>query len=339
MDNSPHVPFFKPIIQELKKLDISILTTARDAFQVKDLLKELSVTADLIGHHDGKNKILKIVGLFRRASQLCPSVVKFKPALAVSHGSRSQMILARLLGIRTILILDYEFVTLLPFFLPKYIIMPKIVSSARFLARGIKVLHYPGIKEDVYLPSFSPRPNILEELGILDKNKIIVTIREPATEAHYFVPESEKLFECTMDHLSSRNDLIIIILPRNSKRSEYIKNRWPSAYLKKRLIIPEHAVDGLSLLWNSDLVISGGGTMNREAATLDIPVYTIFQGETGAVDRYLSESGRLIMIKTQNDIANQIKIQKRIKRQFKRNEKSNIALDTIIQFIQKIIDE
>src|SRR5574342_1238343 len=115
LDNSPHVLFFKPIIRALEEKGYEVFITARNAFQVKDLLKQLEIPARLIGRHHGKNKILKSIGLLLRALELLPAVIKEKPVLAVSHGSRAQMILTRLLGIKTILILDYEFVKLIPF--------------------------------------------------------------------------------------------------------------------------------------------------------------------------------------------------------------------------------
>jgi len=37
LDNTPHVPFFKPIIRELEKRGHEVVLTARDAFQVCEL--------------------------------------------------------------------------------------------------------------------------------------------------------------------------------------------------------------------------------------------------------------------------------------------------------------
>jgi predicted glycosyltransferase len=62
------------------------------------------------------------------------------------------------------------------------------------------------------------------------------------------------------------------------------------------------AVDGLNLIWHADLVVSGGGTMNREAAALRVPVYSIFRGKIGAVDHQLQKEGRLILVETVEDV-------------------------------------
>ncbi len=315
LDNSPHVLFFKPIITSLLDRGYEILITARDAFQVIELLEELHLHARVIGRHHGKNKFRKITGLMLRALELWPAVRKFKPNLAVSHGSRSQMILARSLGIKTILILDYEFIRLIPLFTPQWIILPEIIAEEAFARRGIKVLKYPGIKENVYIPDFVPNPALISELHLNTAGRVIIAIRPPATEAHYFVKESETVFEALMNHLSQRDDVVAVCLARTRRESDFIKSCWPEMYHQKRLILPEQALDGLSLIWYSDLVISGGGTMNREAAVLGVPVYSIYQGATGAVDRYLAKQGKLIFIRDQEDIRFKIKIEKRIIRQ------------------------
>jgi hypothetical protein len=77
------------------------------------------------------------------------------------------------------------------------------------------------------------------------------------------------------------------------------------------MIIPDRVVEGPNLIWHSDFVISGGGTMNREAAALNVPVYSIFRGKTGAVDRYLVDKGLLTMIGKKEDVPGKIRIAKR----------------------------
>lgn len=331
LDNSPHVLFFKPIIRELRLRDYTVLVTARDAFQVKDLLHQMDISAAVIGRHYGKNNLLKLAGLFFRAWQLKSLVAKFRPDLAVSHGSRSQLILAKVLGVKTMMFLDYEFVTLIPFFYPDYLVTPEIVTAENFTSFGITIMHYPGIKEEVYIPEFISSLTRSQENTL--PAKIYVTIREPATEAHYFVRESEDLFEFVMDYLSTLKNVVLVLLTRNGKRREICSKRWETLLNEDRLIVPEHAVDGLSLLWNSDLVISGGGTMNREAAILGVPVYTIFRGRLGAVDQYLSTKGRLTIIKNKDECLHKIKISKHTHYP-SYSPQSAKSLTTIIELIQ-----
>jgi predicted glycosyltransferase len=105
-----------------------------------------------------------------------------------------------------------------------------------------------------------------------------------------------------MDIVRARADVRVVLLPRNERQGSWLRERWPDLFASGRVRIPESVVDGLNLIWYSDLVVSGGGTMNREAAALGVPVYSIFRGKTGAVDRYLSDTGRLVMLESADDV-------------------------------------
>src|SRR5258708_5086282 len=106
----------------------------------------------------------------------------------------------------------------------------------------------------------------------------------------------------------------VVLLPRNKKQTEAIRVRWPHWFEGNKTVVPQSAIDGLNLIWHSDLVVSGGGTMNREAAAVGVPVYSIFRGSIGAVDRHLEESGRLFMIESLSDVEHKIRLQKRDKK-------------------------
>src|SRR5438445_5190095 len=67
LDNSPHVPFFRPIIEELRKSNYEVLITARDAYQVRELHVFYGVSGKIVGHHYGNHKILKTQWPFWRA--------------------------------------------------------------------------------------------------------------------------------------------------------------------------------------------------------------------------------------------------------------------------------
>lgn len=305
LDNSPHVPFFKPIMAELSKRNYSMVVTARDCFQVCGLADLLKIDYKPIGKHYGKHKIFKILGSLLRIVQMAPTIMREKPTLAVSHGSRTQQMLASLLGIPSIIIFDYEHAKALGVFHPTYVVVPEVISDGNIDFRGSQIRKYPGIKEDVYVPDFKPDSGIKEVLKINEED-IVVTIRPPASEAHYRNPDSDKLFIATVESLSMKPNVRMIMLPRNEKQAEYIKSKWPGLIVSKKIMIPLDVVDGLNLIWHSDLVISGGGTMNREAAALGVPVYSIFRGKTGAVDRYLEKEGRLTLLTSVDDVKEKI---------------------------------
>ena len=193
LDNSPHVPFFLPIIEELQGRDYQIVLTGRDCFQVKELVELFHLNCKMIGHHSGKLRIRKLAGLITRAVHMAPFVWSQRPSLALSHGSRSQLMVASLLGIPTLMIGDYEHSTGWAFVRPTWFMHPAVISSSLYDLDPERVLDYPGIKEDVYVPGFKPNPSILKELGIREDD-LVVTLRPAADEAHYHNPESERFF-------------------------------------------------------------------------------------------------------------------------------------------------
>lgn len=337
LDNSPHVPFFKPIIDELEKHGYSLTITARDCFQVCGLADVAKIKYKRIGKHYGKHKAFKVLGSLLRVMQLAPTVLRNRPAIAVSHGSRCQQLLSTILRIPNIMIFDYEHATALPMLPPSHVVVPDIISNSAIKFHKSRIHKYPGIKEDVYVPNFKPDRNIRQLLGLNDDD-IVAAIRPPASEAHYRSPESEKLFSETVEYLAAQEKVRMVMLPRNNRQADNIRHQWPEMCSNGKIIIPREVVDGLNLMWNADFVISGGGTMNREAAALGIPVYSIFRGKTGAVDRYLAEKGRLIMLETPEDV--RTKIQPVWRPKIKEANKENRAtLNKIVSVIEEVIKE
>ena len=336
LDNSPHVPFFAPIIEKLEESGDSVLITARDCFQVCDLADLLHLNYRRVGRHYGKHKSWKLIGLCWRALQLLPHVLRYKPQLALSHGSRSQLIVANLLRIPSITVADYEYSTIWMWVRPTWVITPEIIPSEKMHFHQHRVLKYPGIKEDVYVPRFKPDSAILASLGLEKANDLIVLIRPPATEAHYHRPESDELFALVLNFLGSKPDIKMVLLPRNEHQAAAIRSKWGTLFASGRALIPSQVTDGLNLIWHSDLVISGGGTMNREAAALGVPVYSIFRGEIGAVDRYLVSVGRLILIERPQDVVDKLVLAKRDRTQMADRTVSG-TLNAIVGHVKAIL--
>ena len=310
LDNSPHVPFFAPIVEELGKHGYPVVLTARDCFQVRELADLFHLNYRLVGHHSGKGKIRKMAGLCFRALQLIPTILKEKPSLAVSHCSRSQLIVSTLCGIPSLVLGDYEFATGWAFIRPTWHMCPEVIPNSALQFDPSRILKYPGIKEDVYVTRFVPKPGIRPQLGLQEQD-LVVTMRPPASEAHYHNPESDRLFEAAVEFLSKKPGLKLVALPRNEKQAVCLRKRWPDLFSNGTMRIPEKIVEGLNLIWHSDFVISGGGTMNREAAALGVPVYSVFRGKIGAVDQYLSKTGRLVLLQSSEDLHTKISLVER----------------------------
>jgi predicted glycosyltransferase len=336
LDNSPHVPFFRPIIAELEGRGHELLVTARDAYQVRELVRFHGLSCKIVGKHHGKHKVMKALGTFGRAVALARIVRKERPALSVCHGSRGCLLASRLLGIPNLTLTDYEHAARIPSIRPNWLMVPSVIPATSFKLDSNRLMTYPGIKEDVYLPQFRPDPGLRGRLGV-SSEALMITLRPPANEAHYHNPESESLLIAVLDRLTSSPGIKVVLLPRNKRQEADLRAARKENIVTGRIVIPTQVEDGLNLIWNSDLVISGGGTMNREAAAMGVPVYSIFRGTIGAVDRYLVERGRLVLVENSDDIKTKIKVEKR-SQSFVPGSAISPALESIVQHIITLTD-
>lgn len=296
LDNSPHVPLFRPIIRELNGRDVKTVITARDYAQTRKLLELWDIPHILIGKHGGRNKVRKIVNLLVRSYQLRRSVGGSSIDMALSHGSRTQLVAARQIGIPSILMLDYEYTETRIFnYLSTHILIPEYIPDERLRSARIntlKILRYPGFKEQLYLNDFVPDRDFRRSIGV-GKDRILLTIRPPAMEGNYHDPLSDSILLEILRRATANENVYPLIVSRTAKDREFLLEHFDG-----RVHFLEKAVDGLQLIWSSDLFISGGGSMNRESALLGVPTYSIFTGRKPFLDEYLSEKGRLTFIDT-----------------------------------------
>jgi hypothetical protein len=253
-----------------------------------------------IGKHWGRNEGMKILGTLIRVAQLYNFSLGKRIDLALSHGSRGLVLASYMRRIPSITMFDYEYVDTKIF----------TVFSSRLLVPGAihdilkgrtgrarKLLAYDGFKEMIYLHGYHPSAGILHELGI-DPEKKVIVIRPPARLAHYHNPKSEIMCDKILDHFLHFRDIQIVLLVRTpEERSWYLSKDIPA-----RLFIPQLPVNALDLMYFSDLVISGGGTMNREAALMNVPTISIFAGTKGAIDTILEKQNRLRFISDPSEI-------------------------------------
>ncbi len=294
LDHTPHVPLFRPVIEELQRRDIEVLVTARDFAQTVALLEMWGIDHVTIGRHGGSSKVGKVLNLFERSSQLIAQVRKHKIDLAVSHGSRTQLAACKMLRIPSVLMLDYEYTESKIFnTLCTWLLMPEYIPADRLRESGFslkKLKRYPGFKEELYLPLFNPDIDFRSSIGV-PEGKTLVTIRPSAMYANYHDSLSEQILLKVIEKSLETPDAWPMIISRIEKDKDFIRDRFGD-----RVNFLEKAVDGLQLIWNSDIFISGGGTMNREAGLLGVPVYSIFTGRKPYLDEYLAEQGRLTFV-------------------------------------------
>ena len=301
--NSPHVPFFRSLANEFTRRNHEIVVTARAFAETVELAEAAGFAPQVIGGHGGGKLSGKAGNLVQRAMALARWARGRDLDLALSHNSYSQILAARALSLRAVTLMDYEHqpANHLAFRLASRVIVPRAFPEAalsRFGATAAKVKRYDGIKEDVYLADFQSDPEFakqLRKLGI-GASDVLVTVRPPASEALYHRFENE-LFDQLLARLAATPSVKIVLLPRNdSQRQTY------SARANSQLILSPGSIDGGNLIAHSDLVVSAGGTMNREAAALGIPAASIYSGEWAAIDEELVKEGRLRRISTPEDI-------------------------------------
>jgi predicted glycosyltransferase len=336
IENVPNVLFFEPIVNELKKRGHKVLITARDYAQTLDMLDMYSINYKIIGRHYGKNIFMKIMGGIIRSLQLFWWTLDKKIDIGLGFGIRSIVLTCRLINIPNITIYDYGyfFVKLLNRYANK-IIIPIAIPIEFVINRGgkkKKIFQFPGTKEEVYAGrlKLSVSNRILKDLDI-DRSKIIILIRPSATLAHYHNKESEMLFAHIIDIISIKKELIGIIFPRTKEQIEELSRKKI-----KNIYILKKPVNGLELIWNSDIVISGWVTMIREEAALVIHAYRIFTGEKTWVDKELAKQDKIKFIEDVNDI-NRISFKKRKKKIndiYICKQKSDFLINFIIKEIE-----
>jgi predicted glycosyltransferase len=290
--NTPHVLVFRPIIKELQRQGHEVLVTARDFAQTSQLLDRFSIEHKLIGKHQGKEIYRKIYGLVYRTSRLIAYAAPKRFNLAVSHGSNDCALASFFLRIPHVTMFDYEYAKAMHNInlrVSTKALIPDMIPSEPLYECGgtdAKIDKYPGLKEEYYLADFQPDESVLTEIG-LDISKIVVVMRTPPDVALYHRFHNP-IFMDVLSKLAAREDVQVVLLPRTpDQRAEVLKMGF------KNVFIPSKAVDAQSLIYYSDLVISAGGTMNREAVALKTPVYTLFSGKMGAIDTCLIAEGRM----------------------------------------------
>src|ERR1043166_8646786 len=308
--NSPHVPFFKALTKRFIAEGHEIEITARELAETIPLAHAAGFAPAVVGAHGGRAVSKKAGSIGSRAWALAAWARKRKFDLAISHNSYSQILAARVLGLKTITMMDYEHqpANHLAFRFASRIIVPASFPAERlrrYGARVGKVRRYHGTKEDVYLADFQPDDSFgarLCELGVKPDN-VLVLMRPPAHDALYHRFQNT-LFDEALTMLAAKAQ--VILLPRNEAQR--------AAYAEKGVIIPATPLHGANLIAASDLVISAGGTINREAAALGVPAASIYAGKWAAVDEELVNEGRLRRIASAADLNSLVVEKKRVAR-------------------------
>jgi uncharacterized protein len=288
LTNSPHVLVMRPLIEAMRADGHDVQVTARAFAQTLELCERFGIEHTAIGRHRGEGLVAKGIGLAARSAELARWARGRRFDVAMGHGSNDVTVAASLLRIPSATAFDYEFAAVqhqVNCRLARVVVVPEVIPPGRlerYGARG-KLRRYPGLKEEYYLADFEPDGSVLAELG-LDRDRELVVVRTPPEVSLYHRFENP-LFRRVLERLAAASAQTVVLPRTPAQRDEVLR--------LGRFTVPERAVDAQSLVAFADLVISAGGTMNREAVALGTPVYTTFEGRLGAVDEALLREGRL----------------------------------------------
>jgi predicted glycosyltransferase len=286
-----HPLVLRPLIERFEARGDEVLVTAREYGQTLGILDRLGIPYVAVGEHGGASTLGKARALAGRSARLARVVWERRPELALAHGSVDLAVVSSLLRIPSVQMQDYEFAgwqRQIAFRAARRVLMPDSIRVERLRkvgAKESKLFRYPGLKEEYYLADFEPDPAVLEELG-LDREKVLVVVRPPPETSEYHARND--LYGEAIRRLAGAAEAQAVVIPRTARQGEEVR-----AMGAANLIVPGRAIDAQSLIAFADLVVSAGGTMNREAVALGTPVFTTFAGRMGGVDEALIAEGRL----------------------------------------------
>ncbi len=277
-----------------------VTLTSRDFAQTLGLLERFEMPHLVVGSHGGGSLRGKAREAVSRTAALTRFARRERFDLAVAHGSTDQPPAARAAGTPQVTMFDYEYASAMHHAngrLATRVLVPSAIPESalsRFGMRPPKLVRYPGIKEEYYLADHRPAPGVAQELG-LDAERVIAVLRPPPEVTLYHRGRPTERFAAMLDRLSqSQHEVQTVVLPRTAEQRKALEG--------STFIVPNRPVDGPTLVALADLVVSAGGTMNREAAALGVPAYSPFAGRLGAVDRALISDGRLTRLDRPEDV-------------------------------------
>ena len=300
-----HPLVLRPIVERLRERGHEVEITAREYGQTVGILDRLGLGHTVVGTH-GDSTLAKAGALASRSGSLTRWARPRHFDLAIGHGSVDLAVVSTLLRIPSAQMQDYEYAGLqrqLAFRAARRVLVPEAIPVEAMRRAGAaerKLVRYPGLKEDYYLADFEPDHAVVAELG-LDLDNVIVVVRPPPESSAYHA--DNPLYESVLDRLAAAPGVQTVLIPRTDGQRQRALARASNAQRATSLVVPERAIDAQSLIAYADLVVSAGGTMNREAVALGTPVHTIFSGRIGAVDDDLIDRGLLLPLADAADLS------------------------------------
>lgn len=313
LTNSPHVNFFRQLIEELKRDGHEVVITCRPLANTIDLLDLYKMDYTIVGKHYGKSSYKKAIGFVVRVLQLRRFLQSAKVDVGISQSSFYSPIAGFLAGVPTIYTNDNEHAAgnKISFMFARKIFIPEFIPKenvTNLFVKAKKVTQYPGVKEGIYL--WKKYKGFKLDTSMLNK----VYVRTEPQLAQYY---SGKLNFMDTVIKGLKNQYQVVVLPRTADQAEYYcaEEFKGVTVCKKPLPFDEIAKDCL-------LFIGAGGTMTREMAVIGIPTISVYQDALLDVDKYLIKEG--IMLHETELTAEKVE---KIIREVKSKEANPVLLD------------
>jgi len=297
LTNTAHVVVLRPLVELLEARGHEVEITVRPLSHTVELLDDWGHPYTAFGEHGGVRRPDKARAAAARVRQMVRFGRSRGPfAAALAHGSTDLPVASRLLRIPNATMFDYEWALAqhqVNCRLANRVLVPEAIPPERlrrFGARGAKLVRYPGLKEEYVLHGFEPGAGVLEQLGV-DRSLPLCVVRTAPSYALYLGGSETPLLPRLLRRLDGEG-VQSVVLVRNADQARDV-----AALGLSRVIVPPRAVDARSLVAFADALVSAGGSMNREAAALGTPVWTMFEGRMGGVDEQLVREGRLKVLR------------------------------------------
>lgn len=303
IENPPQVQYLLPFKEAFERRGANSLLTARDYGNALELLEQKGVLVRAVGGEHRRSKVVKVIGVLRRARALASVVSQVGPPDVLVSASRASALAARRLGIPSFIIVDYEYANSSAYRLTgSTILHPDVIDPKPLLASGIRphrLVAFHGLKEDISFDRIDLRDVVPHQFPEIQDDALVrVLFRPPAETSHYYDPHSRGLALRALEHLAAQPESVVVFVPRHSwQRADLAQFRW-----RNQPIVLNRPVAFASLLKGIDLVVCAGGTMLREAAYLGVPAYSILKSRIGGVDRYLASLGRVRLISSPDEL-------------------------------------
>jgi predicted glycosyltransferase len=290
LTNSPHINMFAAMIRDLEGQH-EIFITCRDLANTVALLDLHGFTYNVVGKHYGGRITAKLCGYPVRVAQLCGYLRSKRIDVAISQSSFHSPMASRFMGVRCIYMNDNEHAlgNLPSFMCADKIMIPEYLAVEKVRKYGMnprKVVHYPGVKEGIYLWELDVRLRSRQSSSRPERSRKVVYVRPEPWTAQYYTGARAFLDDLL---LGMAREMDVVLLPRGAAQAlHYQTERFAC------IRVVAGALDITEIVPDCDLFIGAGGTMTREMAVLGVPTISVYQDKLLDVDQFLIDAAAFV---------------------------------------------